>query len=93
MLQLLELLAEPEVAVGGHDPVVLPKVLQLHGPRCLDDRVRKTHLETENVITMFTALTVCNSLAFKLLFTMFTMHYEHVSVLDNNQPPYPMIAT
>ena len=29
MFQLLELLAEPEVTVGRHDPVVLSKVLQL----------------------------------------------------------------
>ena len=52
VLQLLELLAEPEVAVGRHDPVVLPKVLQLHRSRCLDDRVGKTHLETEIVIIL-----------------------------------------
>ena len=37
VFELLELLAEPEVAVGGHDPVVLRKVLALDGPRGLDD--------------------------------------------------------
>ena len=68
MLQLLELLAEPEVAVGRHDPVVLAKVLQLHRPRSLYDRVRKTHLEKENVITLH--LLFCYSLTFKLLFTL-----------------------
>ena len=41
MFQLLELLAEPEVAVRRHDPVVLSKVLQLDWSRRLDDGVRK----------------------------------------------------
>ena len=41
MFQLLELLAEPEVAVGRHDPVVLGKVLELDWSGRLDDRVRE----------------------------------------------------
>ena len=45
VLQHLELLAEPEVTVSRHDPEVLAQILQLLGPRGLDDRVRKTHLE------------------------------------------------
>ena len=39
MLQLLILLAEPEVRVRRHDPVVLSKVHQLDRSGCLDDRV------------------------------------------------------
>ena len=42
MLEFLVLLAEPEVGVGGHDPVVLRKVLQLHRSRSFDHRVGKT---------------------------------------------------
>ena len=41
MFELLVLLAEPEVAVGGHDAVVLGEVLQLDGPRGLDHGVRQ----------------------------------------------------
>ena len=37
VLELLVLLAKPEVGVGGHDTVVLPKVLQLHWPGSLND--------------------------------------------------------
>ena len=63
VLQLLKLLAEPEVAVGRHDPaeekvkvgntshlapVVLAEVLQLDGAGSLDDGIRKTHLECDH---------------------------------------------
>ena len=41
VFQLLELLAEPEVAVGRHDPVVLSEVLQLDWPGGLNHRVRQ----------------------------------------------------
>ena len=44
VFELLVLLAEPEVRVCGHDPVVLPKVLQLHWTRSLNHRVRKADL-------------------------------------------------
>jgi hypothetical protein len=39
MLELLVFLAEPKVRVGGHDPVVLAKVLELDRARGLDDGV------------------------------------------------------
>ena len=42
VFELLVLLAEPEVRVGGHDPVVLGEILQLHRPRGLDHRIRET---------------------------------------------------
>ena len=45
VLKLFVLLAEPEVRVCGHDPVVLPKVLQLHWTRRLNHRVRKADLK------------------------------------------------
>ena len=44
VFELLELLAEPEVAVRGHDAVVLGKVLALHRPGGFDHRIRKAHL-------------------------------------------------
>ena len=44
MFQLLELLAEPEVAVRRHDPVVLGEVLQLDWSGCFNDGVRETDL-------------------------------------------------
>ena len=47
VLQFLELLAEPEVAVSGHDPVVLREVFQLDWSRGLDDGIRKTDLEQQ----------------------------------------------
>ena len=45
VLELLELLAEPEVAVRGHDAVVLGKVFALHRPGGFNHRVRKAHLK------------------------------------------------
>ena len=56
MLELLVLLAEPEVGVGGHDPVVLRKVLQLHRTRSFNHRVRETDkvcrvVSTDTVMT------------------------------------------
>ena len=45
VFELFVLLAEPEVRVCGHDPVVLPKVLQLHWARRLNHRVRKADLK------------------------------------------------
>ena len=51
MLELLVLLAEPEVGVGGHDAVMLPKILQLYWTRRLDDRVRKADLQRGTVKT------------------------------------------
>ena len=45
VLELLELLAKPEVAVRGHDAVVLGEVLALHRPGCFDHRIRKAHLK------------------------------------------------
>ena len=50
VLELLVLLAESEVGVGGHDAVVLPKVLQLHWTGCLDDRVRKADLQIRGMV-------------------------------------------
>ena len=54
MLELFVLLAEPEVRVGGHDPVVLGKVLQLHRPRSFDHGIR----ETDKVCRMVSAHTM-----------------------------------
>ena len=56
MLELLVLLAKPEVGVGGHDPVVLREVLQLHWSRSFNDRVRETDkvcrvVSTDTVMT------------------------------------------
>ena len=51
VLELLVLLAESEVGVGGHDAVVLSKVLQLYWTRRLDDRVRKADLQRGTVKT------------------------------------------
>ena len=44
VFELLVLLAEPEVAVRRHDPVVLGEVLQLDWPGCFNDGVRETDL-------------------------------------------------
>ena len=44
MFQFLVLLAEPEVAVRRHDPVVLGEVLQLDWSGCFNDGVRETDL-------------------------------------------------
>lgn len=44
VLQLLELFAEAEVRVGGHQPVVVGEVLDSDGARGLDDGVGEGHV-------------------------------------------------
>ena len=67
MLELLVLLAEPEVRVRGHDPVVLRKVLQLDGSRGLNDRVREgdaVHRRTSSGDMMSCGLVTAATLEF-----------------------------
>ena len=47
MLKLLVLLAEPEVAVCGHDTVVFGEIFQLDGSWCFNNRVWQTNLKSK----------------------------------------------